>query len=505
MQVESGITCGNCCERNTLCDGVKPICNTCIRDGQLCSGFETPDHEPGSSPTLSSSPGTKKATPDALLQAVSILISTPIWVSQAPGYPNYPNSELPSQDHLEVPPRSLIPKNVPPNPVAVRNALPFIYSQYSRLIKRMAFREPPPSVMASLMERLSISATTFSLMTLGASIIQSMVDAADKTNWRAYEKPIDSLHWQTCHTPEEGSSLLCTKGRLTVAIELTAYKIFISNTALGYSFLRRAVPLATRVAYSYPQIWTKQGKISTQKLLSLDVMELCSFLWMDTMTSTLLGTTPLLCYDTASRGKLRLRHAIEWMNGCPQEFISWFARLNIARSTTRDGNNPLLTDWKMIEKEIREWEPLIDKTGFSRDTVTRLAVIEGWRNALLIYLYVGVCGMTSVDHRVQSAVKQILRLSQVAKLEVTYERHIFGPAIFAGVCARLESQRKSILRIVSFQRRSPIWVLQISDFAFILQHLWRGAARGGNPIIWDDYIRSRRAILPIYEQELCIP
>ncbi|KAH7323336.1 fungal-specific transcription factor domain-containing protein [Rhizoctonia solani] len=415
-------------------------------------------------------------------------------------YPNNPNFEWTSQDHLE-PLRSVIPKSIPPDPVVVRNALPFIYSQYSRMVKRMAFRDPPPSVMAGLMQRLSISATTFSLMTLGARIIQSIIDATDKTDWGTYEKPIDNLHWQTCYTPEEGSSLICTKGRLTAAIELTAYKIFISNSASGYSFLRRAVPLATRVAYNYPQIWTKRGKISTQELLSLDVVELCSFLWMDTMTSTLLGTTPLLCYDTAPRDKLRLRHAIEWVNGCPQEFISWFARLNAARSTTtRHGNNPLLTDWERVEKEIHEWEPLIDRTGSSRDNITRLAVIEGWRNALLIYLYVGICGVTSVDPRVQFSVKQIIRLSQVAKLEVTYERHLFGPAILAGACARLESQRKSILRIVSFQRCSRIWVLQISDFVSILQHLWRGAATGGEPIIWDDYIRSRRAVLPIYEQ-----
>ncbi|KDN42556.1 hypothetical protein RSAG8_06699, partial [Rhizoctonia solani AG-8 WAC10335] len=182
------------------------------------------------------------------------------------------------------------------------------------MVKHMAFGIPPPSIMVTIMQRLSISAITFSSMTLGARILQSMIDAVDTTDWTGYETSVDKLYWQVCNTPEEGSSLACKKGRLTAAIEvshsnqsrprlilsqLTGYKFFLSNNVSGYYFLRGLAPLVMRIAYLYPQIWTRQGKISTQKMLDLGVLELCTFIWTDTMSSALLGTVPLLGYDTS--------------------------------------------------------------------------------------------------------------------------------------------------------------------------------------------------------------
>ncbi|CAE6455546.1 unnamed protein product [Rhizoctonia solani] len=502
MQKELTSTCGNCAERNIPCDGTQPICDACIRDGRFCSGFEALDFVPRSSPTLhTANLGTKISKLDPLTGAVSVIVSTPPWGSQAPArhtqYFSCPNLKQASQNQLQVlPTHSMIPKSIPPDPCILSNALPFISFQYARMIKRMAFGVPPPTIMTTLMERLSISSTTFSSMTLGAEIIRAMIDATNETNWMGYAKPIDTLHWQACNTPEEGWGLACAKGRLTVAIELTAYKFFISNNTSGYAFLRRLVPLVTRVAYNYPQIWTKQGRVSVQKILQLGVIELCSFLWMDTMTSTLLGTTPFLCYDTSTHEKLHSRYPLDWMNGCPQEFIGWFAKINTIRSTTTGRrSDSTLINWETVEKEIYGWKPIIDRADISRDSVTRLAVVEGWRNALLIYLYVGVCGLTSADRRVQIAVKQIIRLSQIVKHRATYERHLFGPAILAGACARLESHRRSILHVLAFQRRDRMWVLQISDFVFVLRHLWLGSAKDGGSITWDDYIRSRKAVL----------
>ncbi|KAG8748934.1 hypothetical protein FRC11_011732 [Ceratobasidium sp. 423] len=363
----------------------------------------------------------------------------------------------------------------------------------------MAFGVPPPSIMVTIMQRLSVSATTFSSMTLGARILQSMIDAMDKTDWTAYERPIDNLHWQACNTPEEGSSLICTRGRLTAAIELTGYKFFISNNTSGYAFLQRMAPLVNRVVYHYPHIWTKQGKISMQKMLDQGVLEFCSFILIDTMSSTLFGTAPLLCYDTSVCDKSNLKQPLEWMNGCPQEFIVWFSRLNNLRATKQRGGNTLPSSWETIEKDIQALEPTIDKTEFSRDNIARLAVMEGWKTALLIYLYVGIYGVTSADPRVQAAVKQIIRLFQPVEHRAAFKRHLLAPAIFAGACARLESQRRSIMCIISSRRCDRMWVLQISDFVFVLQHLWHGAAKDGLPITWDDYIRSRRAVLPINE------
>ncbi|CAE6388241.1 unnamed protein product [Rhizoctonia solani] len=490
-------------QRNTHCDGVEPVCNTCIRDGQLCAGFEPPGHVSESYPTFHlQSQGTEEFTPNPLLRAVSVIVSTPIWKPRAPGHHHHldhSHCEWASQG-LEAPIRSVIPKCIPPDLGVVQNTLPFISYQYARWIKHTAFIDPPPFIVSGLVNRLSISDMTFSLMKLGAKIIQSIMDKGESTCVE-YEKPIDTLHWQACNTPEEGSSPVCAKGRLITAIELTSYKFVVSNSASGYSFLKMAVPLTIRVAYEYPQVWTKQGKISIHRILNDTTLpSFCAFLWMDTMASTFLGTTPLLCYDTSICEKSRSRHPMEWMNGCPREFIGWFGKLNEIRlNITRHGSCLIPIDWESMEKEIQAWKPVMDGVNFSRKNIARLAAVEGWRYAILIYLYVGICGVTTADHRVQSAVGQIIRLSHIMKQEAMYERHLFGPAIFAGICACSESQRNYVVCLVALQRHTRMWVLQVSDFVHVLLHLWAGAARGGHPITWDDYIRSRRAVLPVNE------
>ncbi|CAE6390607.1 unnamed protein product [Rhizoctonia solani] len=507
MDHRSSFICGNCIKRHLTCDGAQPVCNTCIREGQLCAGYGTPDCRPQPFSTFDTlSPGSEKWTQDPLSRVVSVIISTPVWASRAPDcfstYPAHRISKRTSDDQLGiVPTYSIIPKSVPSDPYAVGNALPFVHYQYNRLIQLMAFDGPSAAFLAGFVERMSISAITFSLMTLGAKIIQSVFDAMGSTGWKSsYETPINKLHWQACNTPDEGSSLICTQGRLVAAIELTAYKFFISNNASGYAFLKMTTPLVTRVACHYPQIWTQQGRISTQRLLSLGSMELCSFVWMDAMSSTLFGTTPLLCYDPCIQENSYSRHPMEWMHGCPQVFVGWFVKLSVARSDTKQrGSTSPQIDWKIAEKEIQGWEPIINKTNLSKDSITRLAVVEGWRHALLIHLYMGAYGVTSMDPRVQSSVKQIVRLSQVAKDQTTYERHLFAPAILAGASARLESHRRAILQTIALGRHDRMWVLKISEFVFVLKHLWHGAASGGRPIAWDDYVRSRKAVLHINE------
>ncbi|CAE6439411.1 unnamed protein product [Rhizoctonia solani] len=434
----SGI-CTNCIERNRICDGAQPVCNTCIRDGRSCSGSEPLHYIPESPTSLYDI--IEYSTMDPLLQAVSVIISTPLWAGRPPdNYTNYLSPSLESdsyfQDGLDILPRySVIPKSLPPDPSIVSNALPFISYQYTRMINHMAFGIPPPSIMVTIMQRLSISATTFSSMTLGAKILQTMIDAVDQTDWTAYEKSVDDLHWQACNTPEEGSSLICTRGRLTAAIELTAYKFFLSNNVSGYSFLSMIAPLVMRIAYFYPQIWTKQGKISTHKMLDLGILELCSFVWVDTMSSTLLGTVPLLGYDASICKKTNTGSLMEWMNGCPRELILWFSRLNILRGSKQHHRGKLPTEWENIEADIKKFEPVVDKTECSRDNVARLAVVEGWKTALLIYLYIGLHGVPSSDRRVQSAVKQIIGLVQFVQHRAAFKRHLLAPAIFEHVLA----------------------------------------------------------------------
>lgn len=131
--------------------------------------------------------------------------------------------------------------------------------------------------------------------------------------------------------------------------------------------------------------------------------------------------------------------------------------------------------------------------------MARLAVHESWRHALLIYLYMGVCGVNSADPRVESSVTQIVQLINVVKHKDSFDRHLFVPCLLAGACARQESQRSVIERQLSSLRASRMWVLRSADFTSVLEHLWHGVGKDGRATTWDDYVTSRRAVLPVGE------
>ncbi|KAH7322341.1 hypothetical protein B0J17DRAFT_246514 [Rhizoctonia solani] len=254
----------------------------------------------------------------------------------------------------------------------------------------MAFGDPPSSLVTALVGRLSISDTTFSVMTLGAKIIQSMLDAIDRTNWMAYEKPIDSLHWLACNMPEEGSSLVCTKGRLIAAIEVY-HTVSVINTLanlipayylqvlriqqrIGILFLKEGGAFADSCCRTLsPNLDGTRQDLDTENIEPRRYGPL--FLSLDGYHELdIPRAAPLIRYNTSVQGKSGLSHPIEWLNGCPREFICWFAMFNEIRSTTtRYEGGSLLIDWEVVEKEIQEWESVIDRTNLSRNNITRLA------------------------------------------------------------------------------------------------------------------------------------
>jgi hypothetical protein len=60
-------------------------------------------------------------------------------------------------------------------------------------------------------------------------------------------------------------------------------------------------------------------------------------------------------------------------------------------------------------------------------------------------------------------------------------------------------QRALIRKRVASLSATRMWVLRGADFTSVLDHLWHGAAKNGRPATWDDYVASRRAVLPVDE------
>ncbi|KAG9126895.1 hypothetical protein FRC07_001506 [Ceratobasidium sp. 392] len=347
--------------------------------------------------------------------------------------------------------------------------------------------------------RVKTSNIVHSSMLLGAKIFQALLDNFDRTDWRpGLTRRIDQLHRLIDANPNQTSSTLELENRLTGVMDLANFKFIMADTASGYSLMKHAAPLFHRVACSYPMIWTDMGAISLPHAINLPNPEIFRFVWMDTISALIFGTNPLLCYDGSSEHIKFGHRQLEWMYGCPEEFVVFLGRINTGRSYFQTKRNtPPSDSWSDLETEIKKWVTFAEQSTESCTSIARLAVHECWRHTLLIYLYMGVCGANSADSRVDLSVHQIIQLLGTVKNEA------FAASVLknyqVGICARKERQRALVRKRIASLSATKIWIFQGADFTSVLDYLWHGAAKNGHPVIWDDYAASRRAVLPIDE------
>jgi hypothetical protein len=144
-----------------------------------------------------------------------------------------------------------------------------------------------------------------------------------------------------------------------------------------------------RLASAYPSIWTNLGAISLPRAIKLASSDISRFVWLDTIMAFVFGTPPLLYYDTPSQRKAQVEDRdLEWIHGCPEEFVVLIGRVNAWRSSfCIEQGLPFSNPWTEIEAEAKGWAPPACKPTKSWDSVVRLAVQESWRHSLLIYVY----------------------------------------------------------------------------------------------------------------------
>ncbi|CEL53630.1 hypothetical protein RSOLAG1IB_06485 [Rhizoctonia solani AG-1 IB] len=130
--------------------------------------------------------------------------------------------------------------------------------------------------------------------------------------------------------------------------------------------------------------------------------------------------------------------------------------------------------------------------------VAWFAVQESWRLALLAYLYLAVCGLPSDDERIQRCVTQIVQVVSTVKKREASEISVplFVQYLMVGICARNEKDRKIARTKLSNVVETKFWPVRGVGFVPVLDDLWHGAGANGHPVTWNDYLRSREALLP---------
>ncbi|KAG8683572.1 hypothetical protein FRC08_014208 [Ceratobasidium sp. 394] len=192
-------------------------------------------------------------------------------------------------------------------------------------------------------------------------------------------------------------------------------------------------------------------------------------------------------------------HPVEWVYGCPVPLEMALVDIN-KRCNARNRVVPE-PDWRPIEHRIKSWVPTVQAAPSDEawKSSARLAVHESWRHTLLIYLYMGVCGVKSDDYRVQASVRQVFQLTNSVKgfEKPSIDIHFLAPYLIAGACARSETHRDTARERLAATSHDGLWLLRGSEFVPVLDHLWHGAAANGRPIYWSDYVNSRQVALPL--------
>ncbi|KAG8710289.1 hypothetical protein FRC09_000197 [Ceratobasidium sp. 395] len=397
-----------------------------------------------------------------------------------------------------------LPPRFVPNPLVSGLTIRFIMSQYEPLFEMMFFK-PIKShiklVRGKFISRIISSSLTHMSMLLGANMFQCLKQGGHASA-RRFVPWIDRCY-RLCVTSKHDVVFEDFVGRLSGALELTFLKFIVADANSGRALMRRIAPTFMQIACADPSLWPhdpSSSGISLAHVLVSGHNELTRFVFIDMVSSLTLGVTPLIEYDT-SHPVIRTCevHPLEWVHGCPLEFAFAILKINTWAAQNATGRTAPAEIWEEIEATAWAWTPRCDygPDHESRRIMARFAGQEGWRHAVLIYLYMRMCGANSHDARVQASVQQISRLCGVVSPSLSIGLHFVVPLLLAAICTPSEAQRNRLRAAIAEPGENKIWLLQTVQLAFVLDHLWHGAAANGAAVTWDDYVSSRRAVVPI--------
>ncbi|EUC54912.1 fungal Zn(2)-cys(6) binuclear cluster domain protein, putative [Rhizoctonia solani AG-3 Rhs1AP] len=496
--------CLTCKQRRKKCDENRPRCKRCDQGKFKCLGYthldsaqtykskskdvpETPlfSYEPIRLPSSNARglPPSAKATP-----------TTPTVCPRSPLYsPSEPPERRRTQDLVPAIGQhhfASVPRVLRLESEHVHKVINLVLSQLSRLGFRV-FMPGRIQADAAIARRVYRSDLLRWTMFLGAQIAQMLLDGPVRNH---YVELIRRVH----HQVVLGSALSVNSDlatRLGAALDLALYAFMVSDSATGYSIFKNTTPLWYQFATEFPLIRPHGSIVSLAYAISVPRYELSKFIFWDIMCALAFGVPSILQYDTAYRSIDTRQCILEWVYGCPLPLVILLAKINASRSIDASPNPG---DWQKVEMYLQQWSPKLTYVDMdSCKVIARFAIQESWRQSIYIYLYMGMCGADSADPRVVDSVRQVVWLSSTIEGTSPLGIHLFIPCLIAGVAARAERHRAALRTRIHASREANSWILRGADFAPVLDHLWYGAARGGRPVKWDDYVCSRCATFAV--------
>lgn len=503
--------CLTCKQRKKKCDETKPVCQRCINGDFRCLGYGQQGALNCSSPngdneiwngTISTylTLPTQVANPYLVIQdnLISLPEHTDV-VGEAPRHATTPQKTTS--------PFASIPRNpqIRLDSSILNQTISLILSQYSKLTRHIIFKPPALPIQDGIRRRANDSEIALWSMYLGAKIIEDISNGNTGQRYMGWITRFNQKVTESCSATE--LDLADLEARFSTFHHLATWAYAISGTSTGYSLFRRYTPMFLRYAALLPELWSENSTISVSAALQIRKghYSIKNFVLHDTVVALALGVPPLIHYDTSAlwAEEGQAKH-LEWVYGFPAGIIVLLAKITAWRVSRMMGQFPNRNEWFEIEGRLQSWSSTVDHTDEASDDIARLAVQEAWRQATLLYLYMGMCEVNSADPRVESCVRQIVQLANSIGAGTPLEMHIFIPCLIAAAAARQEKHRATLRSKIAIFRNLSSLMLRGADFVTVLDHLWHGTASGGRPITWEDYVQSRCAALPIpFEHHGC--
>ncbi|CCO31451.1 hypothetical protein BN14_05493 [Rhizoctonia solani AG-1 IB] len=356
-----------------------------------------------------------------------------------------------------------LPPTISPNPLLSGQIIDFILSQYEPIFATIFFR-PTQEILKfareKLIVRLQQSTLTHWSMYIGARIFQTMTKYGKRADLRFLLRCVQKMGEHVCFQSGKDGSLTGALHALSGGLELVFLDYMTSNSRHAFQFFRQLTPAFLCAAQSLPSYCSSQKIILAEAFTSQN-HELGRFVFIDAVSSLVLGAPPTIDYDTSApivRSEMNcnpclgLVHPTEWIHGSPLELTALIVKISLWRAKNPDVQSAPDEIWKPLEAEAWAWAPRVSSPGVldePNQMVVRMAVQEGWRHVGLIYLYMGMCGRLSDDARVQASVRQIVQLLQILQPDLTTRTHYFVPCLIRNTAqsyaTHLSKSRKSCL------------------------------------------------------------
>ncbi|CAE6412276.1 unnamed protein product [Rhizoctonia solani] len=314
----------------------------------------------------------------------------------------------------------------------------YIINDYQMQRVKYWFTIPPAPVRDLMMDRLGRSKAMIWAMCLSANLFRELGKNPNGLGLLNCIGLIDSLEDKFSSCFYCSSTLQDAADCLLAQLELAFLRFASIGVISGYTVLQKVLPKFLYLVAANPDLYMEHPNgslvVSFPHTISSSHYELKRFLMYDTATALILGVSPLVEYGYDGECD-PVSHGLEWVHGVPVALAEVIAQVNSWRAGSRA---PPLHNWEILERRVLDWEPQSIKSetdSSGAEMVARLALHEGWRHVALIYIYMGICGVSSHDFRVQASIQQIVRLGNTV-VDLPIGVHMFIHCVVVGLGAR---------------------------------------------------------------------